>query len=269
MQHTTTAGVPALVFHTTTFDIVDRSGQPWLRGNQIASALGYSDASSVTRLYARNADEFTAQMTASVKLTDPSGGQQETRIFSLRGAHLIGMLANTAEAKAFRAWVLDVVEHHLPQRADPGDYMAATETNAVIWQQITLLREMLAPRMLADNPQWRKAVRVYGHFGPGKLSHAECAKLMDMGPDTWRKLLVKLDALGVIEYRPNPGQSAAGKLARQRDKARGVLSNNFSPEHMRKMNLASRVAKARNKAATSAEPTADGDDAATDADKLH
>lgn len=35
---------------------------------------------------------------------------QETRIFSLRGCHLLAMFARTPVAKEFRRWVLDVLE---------------------------------------------------------------------------------------------------------------------------------------------------------------
>lgn len=34
------------------------------------------------------------------------------RVFSLRGAHLIGMFARTNKAQEFRRWVLDVIEQH-------------------------------------------------------------------------------------------------------------------------------------------------------------
>lgn len=100
----------ALTFNDVQFDVVDRNGQPWLRGAQVALALGYSDESSVSRIYARNSDEFTESMTCSVKLTDQTGQGREVRIFSLRGCHLIGMFARTAIAKQFRVWVLDVLE---------------------------------------------------------------------------------------------------------------------------------------------------------------
>lgn len=106
----------ALSFQDTKFEIVDRDQQPWLRSGQIASALGYVDSSSINRIYARNADEFTDSMTASVKLTDPNGDMQETRIFSLRGCHLLAMFARTAVAKEFRKWVLDVLEKHAQPR---------------------------------------------------------------------------------------------------------------------------------------------------------
>jgi len=84
---------PSLVFQSTAFDVVDRNGRPWLRGQQIAEALGYKNlCQAIDDLYSRNAEEFTDNMTAVVKLPT-AGGAQETRIFSLRGAHLLAMLS--------------------------------------------------------------------------------------------------------------------------------------------------------------------------------
>ncbi|ENE3739726.1 hypothetical protein ABM945_004765 [Escherichia coli] len=108
-----------LVFHNVQFQTVQRDGLLWLSAPQIASALQYADQSSVTRIYARHADEFTNGMTASVKLTDPKGDKQETRIFSLRGAHLIAMFARTPIAKEFRCWVLDILDREAEKSAIP------------------------------------------------------------------------------------------------------------------------------------------------------
>lgn len=99
-----------LNFQNTQFDIVDLNGQKWLRLPQIGVALGYENPYNVQKVYDRNADEFTESMTTIVKL-DTAGGKQDTRIFSLRGAHLLGMLANTEPAKDFRRWILDVLEN--------------------------------------------------------------------------------------------------------------------------------------------------------------
>lgn len=100
-----------LAFHNTHFDIVDRSGQPWLRSTQIAEALGYANDNAITRIYNRNADEFTAGMSEKVSLTLSGNLQTEARIFSLRGAHLLAMFARTKVAKEFRRWVLDVLDN--------------------------------------------------------------------------------------------------------------------------------------------------------------
>lgn len=99
-----------LTFQDTTLDIVDQDGQPWLRGYQIGTALALSSpAQAIHKLHARNAAEFTDEMTQVVDLPT-AGGVQPVRIFSLRGAHLLGMLARTDRAAEFRRWVLDVLE---------------------------------------------------------------------------------------------------------------------------------------------------------------
>lgn len=109
----------ALTFRDTQFDITDRNGQPWLQGAQIASALGYASEDAVSRIYRRNADEFTACMTETVKLTVSGNLQKEVRIFSLRGAHLLAMFARTEVAKEFRRWVLDVLDGLSAQDSAP------------------------------------------------------------------------------------------------------------------------------------------------------
>jgi hypothetical protein len=110
----------ALVFQSTTFDVIDQLGQPWLRGYQIGSALGYTDGSVATaKLYDRNANEFTDHMTAVVKLPT-AGGEQDVRIFSLRGCHLLAMLSRTKIAKDFRRWVLDILDRETGAPALPA-----------------------------------------------------------------------------------------------------------------------------------------------------
>lgn len=111
----------SLSFQSTTFDVVDRSGEPWIRGPQIGAALGYPDlGKAIKKLYARHADEFTPAMTAVITLPT-EGGPQETRIFSLRGCHLLAMFARTPVAKQFRVWVLDVLDKLNAQRVDRID----------------------------------------------------------------------------------------------------------------------------------------------------
>ncbi len=101
----------ALCFKDVHFDVVPQNSQPWVRGYQIGTALGYGENAdvSIRKLFTRHADEFTPAMTAVVKLPS-EGGEQETRIFSLRGCHLLAMFARTPIAKEFRKWVLDVLD---------------------------------------------------------------------------------------------------------------------------------------------------------------
>ncbi|NHR08338.1 hypothetical protein HA052_24400 [Chromobacterium haemolyticum] len=103
----------ALSFQDTQFDVVDHYGQPWLKAADIARALGYKKADAVTQIYDRNSDEFTSAMCQTLNLSVSQNNgilSRETRIFSLRGAHLLAMFARTAIAKAFRKWVLDILD---------------------------------------------------------------------------------------------------------------------------------------------------------------
>lgn len=116
MAQANTSGAPALTFQSTAFDVVVREGQPWIRLPQIGVALGYENPYKVQQVYDRNKEEFTDRMTAVVKL-DSAGGAQDTRLFSLRGAHLLAMFARTAKAAEFRRWVLDVLDREVEQPA--------------------------------------------------------------------------------------------------------------------------------------------------------
>ncbi len=137
-----------LVFDDTVFSVVDRDGQPWLRGPEIATALGYERADAIARIHKRNADEFTQEMTDTVNLTVSGNLQSSTRIFSLRGAYLLGMFASTPPAKRFRRWVLDVLEGKArPARAaqpaaQQGDLFGGAVPLA--FDELTLLRQLYA-----------------------------------------------------------------------------------------------------------------------------
>jgi uncharacterized protein with GYD domain len=102
-----------LVFQNTEFNVIEREGQCWVRSPQVGDALGYTKARiSVDKIFKAHADEFTDRMTAVVELMT-AGGKQMVRIFSLRGAHLLAMFARTPVAKAFRRWVLDILDQEV------------------------------------------------------------------------------------------------------------------------------------------------------------
>ena len=106
----------ALTFNGITLTPITYQNSPWIRAAELARALGYSDTRKITHLYERNADEFTPEMTQVIEISDvPEMGTLENlkhkaRIFSLRGCHLVAMFARTPVAKAFRRWVLDVLD---------------------------------------------------------------------------------------------------------------------------------------------------------------
>lgn len=104
----------SLCFNDFTFSPVTRDNQPWFKSSELARALGYANDNYVTRLYRRNEDEFSSDMTQLIENSAEIqfGSEGRSRIFSLRGCHLLAMFARTPVAKAFRRWVLDVIEQY-------------------------------------------------------------------------------------------------------------------------------------------------------------
>ncbi len=105
----------ALTFNSINFTPVTIQNNVWLGVTQIGLALEYATETAVVKLYNRNADEFTPTMTQLVEM-ETAGGKQMVRVFSLRGTHLLAMFARTEKAKAFRRWVLDVLDAEIAKQ---------------------------------------------------------------------------------------------------------------------------------------------------------
>ena len=138
-----------LTFQNTTLSVINKNNQTFLTAIELGKALQYAHSDNVLRIYDRNADEFTAEMTALVEMPT-AGGLQKVRIFSLRGAHLIAMFSRTKIAKEFRKWVLDVLDEEvkkstalLPNTITPEQQQAiqsavqqAHHRTGLHWQEI-------------------------------------------------------------------------------------------------------------------------------------
>lgn len=99
----------ALTFNGITLSPIPHQNSPWIRSVELARALGYSSEKSVSNIYNRNQDEFSNDMSVVINLST-TDTPAPSRIFSLRGCHLVAMFARTPVSKAFRRWVLDVLD---------------------------------------------------------------------------------------------------------------------------------------------------------------
>lgn len=135
-----------LTFQNTTLSVINQRNQTFLTASELGKALEYADpVKAIVKIYDRNADEFTPEMTALVEM-QTAGGLQKVRIFSLRGAHLIAMFARTKIAKAFRKWVLDVLDEEVKkstalltpeqQQAIQSAVQQAHHRTGLHWQEI-------------------------------------------------------------------------------------------------------------------------------------
>ncbi|HEK1849639.1 TPA: hypothetical protein SMR69_003491, partial [Proteus mirabilis] len=120
----------------------------WFTSSQMAKLLEYKNEKSVTNLYNANKDEFSDDMTM-VTETMTNGinnnlRKKKVRIFSVRGAHLIGMLANTDVAKSLRRWLLDLAE----KESKPQTGLANLDMNEL---KTLTINEMQNRLVAADN----------------------------------------------------------------------------------------------------------------------
>ena len=121
-----------LTFNNTSLSVINQNNQTFLTANDLGLALEYTQPSiAVMKIYDRNADEFTAEMTALIEMPT-AGGIQKVRIFSLRGAHLIAMFARTKVAKDFRKWVLDILDREVLQNANQIQPLADEPLNLLV-----------------------------------------------------------------------------------------------------------------------------------------
>ena len=130
----------ALSFNEVKFNpIVQCDGQIWLSSGELAQALDYKSVKSVSNLYNSNKDEFSESMTQVIESVTSGNYKKKSRIFSLRGCHLIAMFARTAIAKQFRKWVLDVLDREVITKQLEGRQSISPEQQA-------LLHEIVARR---------------------------------------------------------------------------------------------------------------------------
>lgn len=108
-------------FENQDIELITVDGQLMMTAAQIGAALGGTDgqnvrpsdrqnvgACDVAKIYRRNADEFTPEMTRIIKQ-----GRTRVRVFNREGAWLIGMFARTPKAAAFRKWVITALAKHV------------------------------------------------------------------------------------------------------------------------------------------------------------
>lgn len=164
-----------LMFHNTVVKPIKRNNQIWITSTELAKLLQYADSRSVTKIFSRNSDEFTSTMSMVVKLTtngiNNSLREKSVRIFSLRGAHLIAMFANTLVAKEVRKWLLDLADKEMGIQRQNTNMIEVNRTNLIclvhhmLWLNDFYIDNRLYDvfKMLGSN----FGVRIHDHFGDG------------------------------------------------------------------------------------------------------
>lgn len=97
-------------FNNHNLEVINKNGQRYFSAPQIGAALGYSRSDQIIKIYNAHKDEFTNNMSETAETALSGNLTTTTRIFSLRGCHLLAMFSRTPVAKEFRRWVLDLIE---------------------------------------------------------------------------------------------------------------------------------------------------------------
>lgn len=174
-----------LTFQNTTLSVINQHNQIFVKSSDLGLALGYKNPTGdISKIYDRNADEFTENMTALIEMPT-AGGIQKVRIFSLRGAHLIAMFARTKVAKDFRKWVLDILDREILQNANQIQPLVERkytfefteyELEQLVWlwcshsKMNTLLGQLEKPLEAIGS---RFSAMVYGHHHEYKRHYIE------------------------------------------------------------------------------------------------
>lgn len=178
-------------FQNQNIEIITVNGESYLNGNQIGSCLELAfPAKAVSKIYRKHKKEFAPEMSIAAEMPTATGNKL-TRLYSLRGAALIAMYAQTPVAAQFRAFILDVLEGK-----------QSTKAQAEQIKQLKLQINTLQTAFLCASDLFSK-IWDYNQKG---LSTKEIARLILKSPRRIRECLQALEFMGFPVQRRKPGK---------------------------------------------------------------
>ena len=203
----------ALTFNDVTLSPISHQNNLWIRSVELARALGYSSEKPVSNIYNRNQDEFSNDMSVVINLST-TDTPAPSRIFSLRGCHLVAMFARTPVAKAFRRWVLDVLdkldaEQHAAASSPAADDF--TGTLSITPEQQCTLQEIVRAKVEVFPKNQRPSLyaQVWSRFN----THFRLARYCQLQREKVSEAIAYLTrmelAVPVSSINPAPAPAAA------------------------------------------------------------
>ena len=105
-------------------------GEPWMVGNDIAVALGYSNPRDALVKHVDNEDKGVAKC-------DTLGGRQNLTIINESGLYALVLSSKLPDARKFRRWITSEV---LPSIRKHGAYMTPETLEAAILNQDIMIQ---------------------------------------------------------------------------------------------------------------------------------
>ena len=126
---------------------IEKDGEPWFVGKDVAAALGYEKPTDAVRKHVDVEDRGIS------KMETPSGAQ-ETTIINESGLYSLVLSSKLPTAKKFKRWVTSEV---IPSIRKHGAYMTPETLEAAILNPDTMIKLCTA---LKDEQDKRKALEV-------------------------------------------------------------------------------------------------------------
>jgi len=174
-------------FNDTPVSIIDHNGKKWITSEQAGLCLCYAKdhaRTSINKLYARHADEFTQEDSIEVKLASNTRGNPNTRIFSETGCIKLAFFANTKASKDFR--------HFASQALVTGE-------RKPINQDIVRQLQAAQRELLRKSPRLRE-VKVLKQAG---FNNCRIADMLRTNEKTVRRDVKTLSACGLEPIMPS------------------------------------------------------------------
>lgn len=140
--------------------IIEKDGEPWLVGKDVAEILGYTNTPKAIRDHIDDEDKLTERIVLS-------GQNREAILINESGLYSLVLSSKLPSAKKFKRWVTNEV---LPSIRKHGAYMTPETLQAAILNPDTMIQLCQA---LKEEQEKRKALEVKVEEDKPKVQFAE------------------------------------------------------------------------------------------------
>ena len=169
---------------------IEKDGEPWFVGKDVAVVLGYGDTDQALRKHIDDEDKLTRRF-------DGSGQNRQMTIINESGLYSLVLSSKLPTAKKFKRWVTSEV---IPSIRKTGSYSVPCDLSRLSpeMQMLKLLTDKAIENELAQQEQARQL-----HQVEQKVENIR--ELVGINPNGWRedcrKLIVKIAySMGGNEY---------------------------------------------------------------------
>ena len=183
---------------------IDREGDVWFVGKDVAAALGYSNTNDALSRHVDPEDKYQGE---GVAFPDPHGTLQYPTIINESGLYSLVLSSKLPTAKQFKRWITKEV---IPSIRKTGGYFATPKTYVEALRALADAEEE-KERLALENEEMKPKAEFYDAVtgGPTTLEVGTVAKILNCGIGR-NKLFEFLKNEGILDGRNIPYQRYVG-----------------------------------------------------------